>query len=354
MFYSFVNKPTFNPELDFIINDWEGNSINELGRYTNLYGDDIRTLMDVIKWRFGPRPLARLKKNQKSPLSFNFIQDIQNKNQDSIIPLGHAGFIIDLKQKRFVIDPFIIQNPLLKMHTPIPVENHQILDVDYLLLSHNHRDHIDKESIKLICRLNPESIILTGLEIGRMLRRWNITNPIQEAGWFQKYNTDSFFEIAYLPTQHWSRRWLRDTNQHLWGSFIIKDNSSDQCIYYGSDSGYDQHFKLIGSLYNIDIAILGIGACEPRWFMKSYHMNPEDALTAFDDLKAKKWMPMHYGTFDLSDEPIYYPEQVLRTEFANKLDNIIWMKIGERIILTQFIYQIIQIILNSKENFLII
>ncbi len=93
---------------------------------------------------------------------------------------------------------------------------------------------------------------------------------------------------------------------------MIQDKISGKNIYFVSDSGYQAHFSEIGNEYNIDIAIIGVGAYEPHWFMSSAHTGPADALKAFKGLKAKQWIPMHYGTFDLSQEPIFYTEQFLK------------------------------------------
>ncbi|RZM20846.1 MAG: Zn-dependent hydrolase, partial [Pedobacter sp.] len=169
-----------------------------------------------------------------------------------------------------------------------------------------------------------------GLETGKLLKRWKVKNEIQEAGWFQRFNTIEGIEIDYLPTKHWSRRWLTDTNINLWGSFMIRSTKLNKTIYFGSDSGYGLHFEWIGNHYMIDLAILGIGAYEPQWFMNTAHTGPVDALKAFADLKAKTLMPMHYGTLDLSDEPVYYPEKILREINADEKVSILWMKIGQR------------------------
>ncbi len=324
-------KSNHNPSLPFIINNWQGNPLTNLGLYTNLDGDNIRGFKELLKWMSGPRPLTKLKKNQQFPLSFNKITELSKKTNHSIIPLGHASFIIEINYKRILIDPVIDVNILLKRHSPIPIDIHKILDLDYILISHNHRDHLDKSSIQKICKNNPKAIILTALGIEKQLRSWNISNIIQEAGWFQQYETKQEIDIIFLPAKHWSRRWIRDTNTSLWGSFIIRSNEQNKCIYYGGDSGYGMHFNQIGELFDIDLALLGVGAYEPQWFMKPYHTGPSDAIEAFKGLKAKKWMPIHYGTFDLSDEPIYYPEYILKTKHQNELQNIVWMQIGHYI-----------------------
>ncbi|WP_157243550.1 MBL fold metallo-hydrolase [Algoriphagus resistens] len=321
----------YNSDLKFVKADWTGNELTASGLYTNIYGDDIKSFGEALRWMRGDKPLSALKKDQRSPLGFQFIENIADKSSNAIIPLGHASFIVDINGERLLIDPVVSSNKLLKRYTKVPFNLPELNNVDYLLLSHNHRDHLDKSSVKQLARLNPDAVILTGLEIGKILKRWGVNNQIQEAGWYQQFNTSSSLSIDFIPTQHWSRRWLSDTNIHLWGSFMIQDNVSNKTIYYGSDSGYGKHFTDIGNDYDIDIAMIGIGAYEPQWFMKPAHTGPSDAIKAVKDLKARQWIPMHYGTFDLSDEPIFYPEQILREEHREELSQILWMNIGKRI-----------------------
>lgn len=320
-----------NSELKIVKSDWTGNKITSKGLYTNLYGDDIKSFNDVRRWMQSVNPLAKLKKAQQSPLTFQSTENISNKNSNAIIPIGHASFIVDLNGKRLLIDPVVAPNRFLKRYTKVPFTISELNNVDYLLLSHNHRDHIDKSSVIQIANFNPDAVILTGLEIGKILKKWGVKNQIQEAGWYQQYKTSETLSIEYLPSQHWSRRWFTDTNINLWGSFILQDKIANKTIYFASDSGYGQHFMEIGNDYEIDIAMIGIGAYEPQWFMHPAHTGPSDAIKAFHDLKAKQWIPMHYGTFDLSDEPIFYPEQILREQHTDALKEIVWMNIGKRI-----------------------
>ncbi|MEQ9442290.1 MAG: MBL fold metallo-hydrolase [Cyclobacteriaceae bacterium] len=321
----------YNKDLPFVKLGWTGNELNEKGLFTNIYGDDVKGFRDAWRMLRNPSPLSKLKKGQQSSLRWQTIENISNKTQNAILPLGHASFIIDINEIRLLIDPVIALNRFMKRYTKVPFHISDLNNVDYLLLSHNHRDHIDKKSIIQVCKHNPEAIILTGLEIGKQLRRWGIKNQIQEAGWYQRFQTSEKIDIDFLPSHHWSRRWLTDTNINLWGSFMLQDKISGKNIYFASDSGYQAHFSDIGNDYSIAIAMIGVGAYEPQWFMRSAHTSPTDALKAFKDLNAKQWIPMHYGTFDLSQEPVFYPETVLKEQHPDELDSILWMSIGDRV-----------------------
>ena len=119
--------------------------------------------------------------------------------------------------------------------SPMPFKPEELTQVDYILLSHNHRDHLDKKSLQLICKQNPNAIILTALQISTLLNKWRIKNKIVEAGWYQSYALDEEFNVHFLPAKHWNRRGLLDLNQMLWGSFLIE--SKIKTIYFGADSG---------------------------------------------------------------------------------------------------------------------
>lgn len=322
---------THNKDLPFIKSDWKGNKLTQDGLYTNLYGDNLKSFREVWRWKRNPGPLVELKKEQRSPLDWQMTENIIDKNYNTIIPIGHASFIVDINRRRLLIDPVLSSSRFLRRYTKLPFKGPELVNIDYILLSHNHRDHLDKKSVIYICENNPNAIILTGLGIARILRRWGVKNVIQEAGWHQRYNLSDDIEIDYLPSQHWSRRWLLDTNTSLWGSFMILDKLANKNIYFAGDSGYEAHFQEIGKDYDIEIAMIGVGAYEPRWFMKADHTSPSEGIQVFKDLKAKYWIPMHYGTFDVSEEPIYYPEKILKEQYPEELDRIKWMDIGARI-----------------------
>lgn len=184
--------------------------------------------------------------------------------------------------------------------------------LDFILLSHDHRDHFDVPSLKLVAKQNPNATYLTGLKMDELLKPIIGNAAVQTAGWYQQYDTgDLSIEIYFLPARHWSRRGLTDTNQHLWGAFVIK--TSTVTIYFSGDTGYGSHLKEVGELFpNVDYCLLGIGAYKPEWFMSSSHISPTDAVKAFNEMSAKHLVPMHYGTFDLSDEPLSEPYNIMR------------------------------------------
>ncbi len=302
--------PVYNPSLPFIKENWNGNSLNEKQQYINLDGPSEKSMRELFKWQTEKNPLKPLKQKQQTTVDVVANHLITANREDGIVWLGHACFLFTLSGKHFITDPVLYNVGPVKRFTPLPCDVSHLKQIDYILLSHNHRDHCDKKSMQQLCALNPHAVILTGMNMTSLLRSWKISNSIIEAGWYQQYKIETDVSITYLPAKHWNRRGLHDMNNMLWGSFMLEGNNKK--IYFGADSGLGIHFAEIALLFpNIDIALLGIGAYKPEWFMASAHTSPADALLAFEQLKAKQFIPMHHGTFDMGDEPIFYPKQEL-------------------------------------------
>ncbi len=302
--------PVYNPLLPFVKENWKGNPVNKNNQYINLDGPSERSFAELFKWQTEKNPLKQLKQNQQTAIDVHINKHITGNREDGIVWLGHASFLFTLCGKHFITDPVFYNVGPVKRFTALPCDVADLKEIDYILLSHNHRDHADKKSMQQLCSINPSAIILTGLNIAPLLRSWKITNPIIEAGWYQQYQLETDVQITYLPAKHWNRRGLYDMNNMLWGSFMLQ--APDKKIYFGADSGLGIHFTEIAQLFpEIDTALLGIGAYKPEWFMATAHTSPADALVAFEHLQAKQLIPMHHGTFDMGDEPIFYPKQEL-------------------------------------------
>jgi L-ascorbate metabolism protein UlaG (beta-lactamase superfamily) len=322
--------PTHNPALPFIKANWNGNLLNEKQQYINLDGPSERGFAELFKWQFEKNQLKPLKKKQQPNVDILQTKFITQNRENGFVWLGHASYLFTLEGKHFLTDPVLYNVGPLKRFTPLPCDVAELKQIDYILLSHNHRDHADKKSMQHLCTLNPKAVILTGLNIAPLLRSWKITNPIVEAGWYQQYQLETDVQVTYLPAKHWNRRGLTDMNNMLWGSFMLQ--SPTQTIYFGADSGLGMHFEEIGQLFpSIDYAMLGIGAYKPEWFMHTAHTSPADALIALQQLNAKQLVPMHFATFDLSDEPLFYPKQeLLQLQEQQNIDAVLHLAIGAK------------------------
>jgi L-ascorbate metabolism protein UlaG (beta-lactamase superfamily) len=148
---------------------------------------------------------------------------------------------------------------------------------------------------------------------------------VQEAGWYQKYQINHEVEVYLMPAKHWNRRGLFDFNKTLWGSFIIRYKGTT--IYFAGDTSMGDHFEEIARLFpDIDYCLLPVGAYKPESIMKEAHLSPQEAYKAFHLLAGKTFIPMHFGTYDLGDEPLGEPKRVLEAYADN---NIKIVKVGE-------------------------
>lgn len=326
---------TRNPDLEAVpgTEEYPGSPLDGKGLFINEENVFWPSLWDVIKWKISSNPYKEEKKKVTSRLKV-----IKRKSLDELPPLsltwlGHASYLLHLGGKRILVDPVLTQPGFfLERYSDLPFETSAFNNIDYILISHNHRDHCDKHSIELLAAQNPKATWLCGLGLDSLLlKEWTGSNNIQAAGWYQQYQMwDTPLKISFLPTRHWSRRGLSDTNASLWGAFMFEVDGRK--IYFGGDSGYANHLKKAYELFGeVDYYIAGIGAFAPRWFMAPSHMHPEEVATSSKDLHAKHLIPMHFGTFDLSDEPLLKPAELIkRLKDENAFDaNLIIPAIGE-------------------------
>ncbi len=296
-----------NPDLKTIRPDYPGNTMCD-GQFVEPYMSDIaNTPWPLIRWGFTRNPKKQIKKQEQYALDVHSLTQWPSPERDYLLWLGHASFLLHLNGKTLLTDPCLTAPPTMKRKAAIPLEIGSIV-ADYLLISHGHYDHLDQRTL---AQLQGNTLkALVPLKIGPLVHGANPAIHIQEAGWYQQFKTDNI-TITLLPAKHWNRRTMFDFNQTLWGSFLIQTKT--RTFYFAGDTGYAGHFKEIAALVGpIDYAILPIGAYDPSFIMQPSHLNPEEALQAFQDLGAKYLIPMHYGTFDLSDEPLGEPIKRLK------------------------------------------
>jgi L-ascorbate metabolism protein UlaG (beta-lactamase superfamily) len=223
--------------------------------------------------------------------------------------IGHATFLIQTPTGNLLTDPMYSERASpLRFAGPRRVAAPGIAfqdlpQIDLVLLSHNHYDHCDLPTLRnLASRFSPR--VITPLGNGRLLRSAGI-RQIEELDWWQQAAPASP-QITLVPAQHFSARGPHDRNRALWGGFII--DAGPTRLYFAGDSGYAGHFAEIRErCAPIDLALLPIGAYEPRWFMRDVHMNPAEAVQAHLDLGAARSVAMHFATFQLTTEGISEP-----------------------------------------------
>jgi L-ascorbate metabolism protein UlaG (beta-lactamase superfamily) len=308
---TYIRNPSFSavPGME----DYPGTPRDQKALFMNEEHVFLPKMRDVLKWQTSANPYKAEKKNDTRRLKVIPRQSLDELPDNAITWLGHASFLIHLNGIRLLIDPVLTSSMFLKRQSELPFNTQVFHNIDYILISHNHRDHCDKESIQLLAKQNPDATWLCGLGLDTLLlNEWTGSKRIQAAGWYQQYPISKpGMEIAFLPSRHWSRRGFSDTNASLWGAFLIQ--SQGKKIYFGGDSGYGSHVKKVGELFGaVDYYIAGIGAFAPRWFMSPSHMHPEEVAKTSDELNPVHLIPMHYGTFDLSDEPLLEPARLIQ------------------------------------------
>ena len=226
-----------------------------------------------------------------------------------VTPIGHATFLIQIAGINLLTDPifseraspFPIMGPRRVRAPGIRFAN--LPTISLVLLSHNHYDHCDLPTLRrLENRFHPQVVTPVG---NRPLLRSAGVRQLEELDWWET-SSRAPIPITVTPAQHFSARHMFDRNRALWGSFLI--DARGYRIFFAGDSGYGPHFRDVAArLGPIDLALLPIGAYEPRWFMKDIHMNPAEAVQAHIDLGAHQSIAMHYGTFQLTPEGIDEP-----------------------------------------------
>lgn len=301
-----------NDDLSVIKDGWPGNPIDQRGRFINDEFPFLPKIGDLLKWQLSGNKFKEEKRADASLLEVRDPSAFFAGDADGILWLGHASFFIRLDGVSILTDPIFDTPTFVRRFVEVPSPLEKIKKVDYVLLSHDHRDHTDETSLRKIAAKFPEATFIGGLGMEDIFKEWKTpTNSVKTAGWFQKFDTSGPVAFHFVPVRHWSRRGLFDTNKRLWGGYVIRGKAAT--IYFGGDSGYGRHYKEVGELFpGIDYFLIGIGAYEPRWFMEANHNNPSDVIKAFRDAGARTLVPMHYGTFDLSDEP---PSQPLKNLF---------------------------------------
>ncbi len=255
----------------------------------------------------------------------------------SITWIGHAAFLLQLGGKNILIDPHFseyaspVQFAGPRRIVPLPIDIPELPRIDVVLTTHNHFDHLDRDTVKrLAAQPGGSPRFLVGKGLMSWFREQGIER-VEEFDWWQS-TSEGPLELAFVPVQHWSRRTLWDTNRTLWGGWVVGGDGLK--IIHTGDAGLSKDFRDIGErLGPFDLALIPIGGYAPRWFMKTMHVDVPEAVQVREDLRAARAIGMHWGTFEsLTDEPMDEPplELARRREAKGlRVDQFDVMKIGE-------------------------
>lgn len=255
----------------------------------------------------------------EQPLPMNTVSreqlELLGDNEVHIVKLGHSSILLKVYGEFWLLDPvfaeraspFTFMGP--KRFHPTPISIEALPPIDKVLISHNHYDHLDKHSVKLLADKTKQFLVPMG--VAGDLAKWGISpTKVKEFDWWQELATTYGF-IAFTPTKHFSGRALNDGNKSLWGSWVISANA--KTLYFSGDSGYFSGFKDIGERYGpFDMTFIETGAYDKDW--PDVHMTPEQSLQAHLDLNGKIMTPIHNGTFDLAFHAWYEPLERILTQ----------------------------------------
>ena len=300
-------------------------------------------LKELLKWMVWDRLINNEKSNGADTVVFELAENNpvwlkENKEEFSITWIGHSSFLIQMEGLNILTDPvwsdrvspfsFVGPSRLIKPGLAF----NDLPPIDVVIISHDHYDHLDKETIE---KLGEGPFYIVPLGIGEFLEDLDINN-YQELDWWDEIRFNGLRFIC-TPAQHFSGRTLFDRDQTLWSSWVIFGKQTR--LYFAGDTGYFPGFKEIGERFGpFDVAAIPIGSYKPRWFMSPVHVNPVEAVDVYLDVKARYFIPMHWGTFQLSDEPVTEPPKLLMKEVAfRNLDTNLFkvLKHGETFIVPE-------------------
>ncbi len=253
-------------------------------------------------------------------------------SENVLVWFGHSSYFLQIDGKRFLIDPVFSGAASPVSFTTNSYKGSEVYSVDdfpnidYLLITHDHWDHLDYETLlKLRAKV---STVVTGMGVRIHLEMWGY-NPetIIEKNWYETIPLTEGFSITLMPTRHFSGR-LFSRNKSLWTSFVLKTPTKN--LYLGGDSGYDKHFKETGQKYGpFDLAMLECGQYNKNW--KYIHMAPEEVVQAGKDLQTKQLLPVHWGKFSLALHSWKEPIERLSVAAAKEKLPLITPLIGQKV-----------------------
>lgn len=300
------------PAPDFNEDEWLERVLAEDG--ASLYAPHIRDGGTFFNpWMERPQRKGRYSFFSRKKMKFQvFPQEqyahvdndyayLSDKTFDSISFAGHASIIIKMNGETIFADPFFSNYALVVgKDVKIKFDFSKVPERPVVLISHNHYDHLDKPTVKAL--IKKDAVFVVPLRLKKFFTGLG-AKEVYELDWWEHVKIGGV-TYTFVPAQHWSRRIGQKNSSTLWGSFVIEGSKT---VYFSGDTGYFTGFREFGRRWNIDYALLGAGAYEPRWFMHYAHMNVAEFFRAADDMKAKTAIPMHFGVISLSDEPLLYP-----------------------------------------------
>jgi L-ascorbate metabolism protein UlaG (beta-lactamase superfamily) len=274
------------------------------GRFFNPWMPMEQRTGDLWRWWFSRNSFGKDREGGGAspavPNAGAYLRDPAQR--PSVTEVGHATFVIQWGGQVVVTDPFFGKRAALPARLVGPAFGPEAIpDGAVVVLSHNHYDHLDAASIEALA---PRCRFLCPLGLGEFLRKRGARDVIELDWWRTAEIGGTVFTL--LPAQHWSRRFGMGWNETLWGSWLMERDGRK--VYFGGDSGYFKGYREFGRRFpGIDVALIGVGAYAPRWFMHYAHMDVPETVRAFRELGARFLVPTQSGVLGLGDEPAARP-----------------------------------------------
>ncbi|HET9622561.1 MAG TPA: MBL fold metallo-hydrolase [Kofleriaceae bacterium] len=280
-----------------------------MARFDDRATQPGRKFPDIVRWKLGKKEAVDRELDAVRPVVRDGGAAALASGAPVAVWIGHATWALRLGGRLIVIDPIwsrSIGGAVRRLVAP-GVALDQMPAIDTVLVTHDHRDHMDLPTIK---RLPADAQYVVPLGNGERMAKPNVV----ELDWWQPHTLGDV-TITLVPSRHWSMRMPWNRNDTLWGGFVIR--GPEGTAYHSGDTAWGDHFAEIGQRCGpIDWAMLPIGAYAPRWFMAPQHMDPDEAGRAYEALGARYLLAMHWGTFKLTDEALGEPPQRLRAYWA--------------------------------------
>eukprot|EP01116_Phalansterium_solitarium_P003885 TRINITY_DN1471_c0_g1_i1.p1 TRINITY_DN1471_c0_g1~~TRINITY_DN1471_c0_g1_i1.p1 ORF type:complete len:343 (+),score=52.18 TRINITY_DN1471_c0_g1_i1:49-1077(+) len=304
---------------------------------SSIIDSGMKGYADIMKWQLTRRPPAptTAELDQMLPVVPIDWAKLRNPPADKVqcTWIGHASFLIQMCGINLLTDPVFCNRvspisfvgPARQRPTPCAIS--ELPKIDAVVISHNHYDHLDAS---VVHALGNTARWFAPLGMKSWFEGQGVAN-VTEMTWWQETQFTPRVKMCCVPCSHWCKRTLFDTNKALWSSWAVVGDTAR--FYFAGDTGYCEAFQQIGDEYGpFDLAAIPIGAYEPRELMKAQHVNPEESVQIHRDLRSRKSVGMHWGTFILTDEPFFEPPVRVAAEMKRlnlPKDDFFVLNIGE-------------------------